>query len=161
MRILHIVGRKNHGKTTLTVDLIKALRQRGLVIGAVKHSMDALELDTPGKDTYRHREAGASPVALVSETGITLFLQRRNNLYKQIEATFAGCDLVLIEGNVSGPGPKIEVWRADVGGTPIAAENSGILGIVTDDPLNAAVPIWPRSNVSLVAEQVLRLAREV
>jgi len=66
VRRIHIVGRKNHGKTTLMVDLIEEFTRRGLRVGSMKHSIHVHELDQPGKDSYRHRHAGADPSAVVT-----------------------------------------------------------------------------------------------
>jgi molybdopterin-guanine dinucleotide biosynthesis protein MobB len=161
MKLLHIIGRKNHGKTTLVVELTESLRRRGVRVGTIKHSTDALDLDTPGKDTHRHRAAGASPVALVSGGGVTVFLPRREDVYTQLDPVFAGCDVVLVEGDVTGPGPKVEVWRREAGGEPIAAGRQDIVGVVSDDTLDWPVTVWPRHDVELVAGQVLQWAAEV
>ncbi|MDC0936360.1 molybdopterin-guanine dinucleotide biosynthesis protein MobB, partial [Pirellulales bacterium] len=66
---VHIVGRKNHGKTTLIVELIGELRGRGLRVAAIKHTSHAHDLDTPGKDSHRHGEAGAAVVGILSRNG--------------------------------------------------------------------------------------------
>ncbi len=74
---LHIIGRKNAGKTTLVVELIERLTGRGLVVGSIKHTHHRHELDVPGKDSYRHREAGAAPVAIVSPGMTAVFRPNR------------------------------------------------------------------------------------
>ena len=70
---------------------------------------------------------------------------------------YEGCDLVLIEGDVSGPGPSVEIHRATEGGTPLALEREEVVAVVSDDALDVNVPIWPRSDVARVAEQLLAL----
>ena len=76
MQTIHIVGRQNHGKTTLIVELIEEFRRRGLRVGTFKHSAHAHELDTPGKDSHRHRLAGAEPVAGITAELIGVFPPR-------------------------------------------------------------------------------------
>lgn len=159
MHRIHVVGRKNHGKTTLIVDLVGHLSEQGVRVGTIKHTSHAHELDTPGKDSHRHRVAGASPAAIVSEGLVALYLSRNpaTDSYDQLAPLFRDCDLVLVEGHCNSPGMKIEVWRQEAGGPPLAQERDDILGLVTDDPIQTDSPVWPRSDISAVARQVLAL----
>ncbi len=77
MRLIHIVGRRNHGKTTLIVDLVEEYARRGIAVGTIKHSSHAHELDTPGKDSYRHRQAGAAAAAVITAELLGVWLPRR------------------------------------------------------------------------------------
>jgi molybdopterin-guanine dinucleotide biosynthesis protein B len=160
MKYIHIVGRQNHGKTTLLVDLIEELSRRGVRTGTIKHTSHAHELDTPGKDSFRHRRAGANPVAIVSKDLIGVYLPRdpQADFYDYLTDIFADCDLVLIEGHLDGPGTKIEVWRQENGGIPLAAERGDIAAIVSDDPVSLDVPVWPRKNVAALADCILALS---
>ncbi len=78
MKTIHLVGRQNHGKTTLLVELIEELTRRGIRVGTIKHTSHVHELDTPGKDSFRHRQAGADPVAVVSKDLIGVYLPRES-----------------------------------------------------------------------------------
>ena len=158
MNWIHIVGRQNHGKTTLLVELIGELSGRGFRVGTVKHSSHVHELDTPGKDSFRHREAGANPAAIVTKDLIGVYMPRDPNadFYDRLAPMFTGCDLVLVEGDLQGPGLKIEVFRAAVGGDCLALTHPEIQAVVTDDPLEVSVPVLPRSDVPSVADYVLR-----
>ena len=160
MKCIHVVGRRNHGKTTLLVELLEELSRRGVRAGTIKHTSHVHELDTPGKDSFRHRQAGAAPVAIVSKDLIGVYLPRdpRADFYACLSGIFTGCDLVLIEGHLDGPGAKIEVWRQTVGGSPLAAERSDIAAVVSDDQLSLDVPVWPRRNVAALADRVLALS---
>jgi molybdopterin-guanine dinucleotide biosynthesis adapter protein len=162
MRLLHIVGRKNHGKTTLMLELIAELNRRGLRVGSIKHSSHAHDLDQPGKDSYRHRLAGADPAAIVTTEMIGVYRARKANddFYACLEPFYAECDLVLVEGHLEHPGPKIEVWRSAVGGTCLAAEIGDIMAVVTDDLPEIAVPCWPRRDVARVAENILQFPNQ-
>ena len=86
-----------------------------------------------------------------------VYMPRPEDPYRDLAPLYEGCDLVLIEGDVSGPGPSIEVHRASEGGTPLANERREIVAVVSDDELVVRVPIWPRSNVAQVADRVLDL----
>ncbi len=163
MNVLHIVGRKGHGKTTLVVDLVRELTGRGVRVGTIKHCGHNHELDTPRKDSFQHREAGAATVAAVTP-GLTAVFMRcdgKHDAYAPIRTSFRECDLVLIEGDRSGPGPKVEVWRETIGSPLLAPELEGVIAIVTDDPVESALPHWPRGNVRALADQVLQQAQEI
>ena len=161
MKPIHIVGRRNHGKTTLLVELVEELTRRGVRAGTIKHSSHSHELDTPGKDSFRHRQAGASPVAIVSKDLIGVYLPRAadTDFYDCLAGMFAGCDLVLVEGHLEGPGVKIEVWRQAVGGSPLAAERDDVVAVVSDDPISLDVPVWSRKDLAGLADQVLALSK--
>ncbi len=161
---IHIVGRKNSGKTTLVVDLVKELSSRGLRIGTIKHTHHHHEFDAPGKDSYLHRQAGAVVVGLVGPAMAAAFREHsesdRMAAIDQLEPMFSDCDLVLVEGQQQAAAVKIEVWREATGQSPLALELSGIVAVVTDDrPLGVTCPIWSRYELSVIADRVLELAR--
>ena len=157
MQCIHIVGRQNHGKTTLMVELLKELTRRGLRPGTLKHTSHSHELDMPGKDSFRHRQSGANPVAIVSKDLIGVYLPRdpEADFYESLAPMFADCDLVLVEGHLDGPGTKIEVYRQSVGGVPLAAERTGIMAVVSDDPVSTRVPVWPRRDIVGLVDRIL------
>jgi molybdopterin-guanine dinucleotide biosynthesis adapter protein len=157
MRLLHIVGRKNHGKTTLMLDLIEELSRRGLRVGSIKHSSHAHELDQPGKDSFRHRKAGANPAAIVTTEMFGVYRAREagDDFYSRMEPLFADCDMVLVEGHLEHPGPKVEVWRESLGGNCLAAEIKEIIAVVSDDVPAGGTVVWPRCSVSLIANKIL------
>ena len=162
MRRVHIVGKKNHGKTTLTVALVSELTRRGFAVGTIKHSPHSHELDTPGKDSHRHRCAGASPASVVTADLVGVFLPRSDaeDPYARLAPIYEGCDLVLVEGDKGlRGGLKVEVWRAEVGGAPLCAGagRDDIAALVTDDAVEVAVPVWPRGDVSDLTDRVLAL----
>ena len=162
MHRLHIIGRKNSGKTTLVVDLVRHFTALGYRIGTVKHTHHHHELDTPGKDSHRHREAGAAAVGILSPAMTALFWPtspdtRDAGDYARFLDHFSGCDLVLVEGHSQTAGPKIEVWRATHTDPPLAVADDSILAVVTDDPLEIPIPVWKRSDVPELAKRVLAL----
>jgi molybdopterin-guanine dinucleotide biosynthesis protein MobB len=160
---IHIIGRKKSGKTTLVVDLVKALSHAGYRVATVKHTHHHHELDTPGKDSHRHREAGAVAVGILAPAMTAVFLpqDRREDAagrYDDLIRALGPCDLVLVEGDIQTAAPKIEVWRAATETEPLAAQDRSILAVVTDDPVQVDVPVWARSDVRLIAERIGQVA---
>lgn len=164
MKRVHIIGRKNSGKTTLIVELVERLTQRGVRVGTIKHTHHRHELDTPGKDSQRHRLAGAYVVAVVSPHMTAVFQpqaaeETKDARYERLQPVLQGCDLVLVEGDSQTEWPKVEVWRAATGTEPLASVDRAIAAVVTDDHLRLPVPIWSRSDIDTMAEALLELAR--
>jgi molybdopterin-guanine dinucleotide biosynthesis protein MobB len=118
-RRIHIVGRKNSGKTTLVVDLVNELSSRGLRIGTIKHTHHHHhhhhEFDTPGKDSNLHRQAGALVVGLVGPAMAAAYREHsesdRTVAIDKLEPLFSDCDQVLVEGQQQANAVKLEVWR--------------------------------------------------
>ena len=160
MRIIHIVGRQNNGKTTLIVELLAELKKRGLRVGTIKHSSHEHELDVPGKDSFLHRTAGGAPSAVVTQNMMAVYFSRAvsENPLERLKPVFANVDLVLIEGYIDGPGKKIEVWRKVLGTQPVFTERDDIAAVVTDDPLKTHLPVWPRKDVANIAERICTIA---
>lgn len=159
MKIVHIVGRSKNGKTTLILDLIAELRRRGLNVGTLKHSGHAHELEKPGKDSYRHRQAGAVPAAVVTPDQMAVFMPRQpgENPFDRLGPLFSACDIVLVEGYADGPGLNVEVWRAAAGTEPLFTVRDDIAAVVTDDPVETTLPVWPRSDVPDIADRFIGL----
>jgi len=161
MNRIHIVGRKNHGKTTLVVELAQEFRRRGIRVGTIKHSRHVHELDTPGKDSHRHRAAGGQPAAVITGDSVGVFLSRDGrDEYERLEPLYADCQIVLVEGDIEAAGVKVEVWRAEKGAACLAAEWANISAVVSDDRADVSVPVWPRSNVALLADKLWDLATQ-
>jgi len=159
---IHIVGRKNSGKTTLIVDLVKAFSARGLRVGTIKHTHHHHELDTPGKDSHRHRQAGAAMVGIMAPGMNALFwpqVDEESDRYDQMLAKFADCDFVLVEGHATGPGVKVEVWRAATETEPLAIGDESIMAVVSAESPEVNVPVWSRSDIAGLAERILTLAK--
>lgn len=161
MRRIHIVGRKNHGKTTLIVELVKELARRGIPVGTIKHTHHQHELDVPGKDSYRHRTAGAAAVGILSPTISAVFLPTAQDNAEVIDRylpfvpMFAACRFVLVEGDSHARAPKIEVWRSELGGSPLASHDKGVLAIVTDGEVPLGSKVLPRSDISGLSDWIL------
>ncbi|HEX8391278.1 MAG TPA: molybdopterin-guanine dinucleotide biosynthesis protein B [Longimicrobium sp.] len=144
-----MVGRKNSGKTTLAVAVLAELRRRGLRVASIKHGHHDFESDQPGRDSWRHFNEGQAEATLMAGTGkiaLTMRMEGEPDPRALVGAFFAGrgYDGVLIEGWKHGPFPRIEVFRRAVHERPIhdpAAPDALLLALVTDEALQAAVPV--------------------
>lgn len=135
MIVYQIVGQPGAGKTTLIVDLVRELAARKLSVGTVKHSSHAHELDRPGKDSFLHRQAGAMPAAMMGRDMAAVYLQRDSAMTPAtlIQTWYSHLDVVLIEGWISGPYDKIEVWRENLGKPLLFPDIRNVRAVVTDD----------------------------
>lgn len=158
---IHIVGRKNSGKTTLICALLEEFSRRGKNVATVKHTHHYHELDTPGKDSHRHRESGAAGVGIICPGMSAAFIpadrESSEDKYALFSTVFADRDLILVEGDLHADELKVEVWRAAVSETPYAMEDCGISAVISDDSASVTVPKWSRSDVSLIASNLLGL----
>ncbi len=168
MKRIHVIGGKNHGKTTLITELVQEMIARGLRIGTIKHTHHQHELDSPGKDSHRHREAGAAIVGILSRSMNAAFWPPQSNesfssesRYEDFEQIYANCDLVLVEGDQQTLSKKVEVWRESLGTPPLAQSDSSIRAIVSHDTFdNLTTPFWPRGDICVIANKLLALVNE-
>lgn len=137
MKAFGIAGHSGAGKTTLIEWVIPVLVRQGLRVSLIKHAHDRFDIDRPGKDSYRHREAGAHEVLLTSAHRWVLMHESRDeaepNMAAQL-AVLSPCDVVLVEGYKSWPLPKLEVWREATGKPPMYPGDPSVVAIATDRP---------------------------
>jgi len=160
MRPIHIIGHAGCGKTTLIVALTEILVNQNIKVGTLKHSTHVHELDKPGKDSYRHRMAGAKPAGMVTEQLCAIFLPRGPETGPEhlLQTYFNHVDIVFIEGWISGPHPKIELWRKEMGKPPLYSQIKGVNAILTDDPLDSGeLPVFSRSNLNGIIDFIIDL----
>ncbi|MDO8788127.1 MAG: molybdopterin-guanine dinucleotide biosynthesis protein B [Sulfuritalea sp.] len=168
MKVFGLAGYSGSGKTTLLEALIPRLAAAGLSVSLIKHAHHRFDIDQPGKDSYRLREAGCSEVLLISEQRWVLMHELRGapepSLDEQI-ARFSECDLVLVEGFKYTPIPKLEVHRPSVGKPLIAGSGvETIVAVATDEPgvvaqlsgLPAGLPILDLNDRDAIADFILR-----
>ena len=150
LKVVAFSGYSGSGKTTLIEQLIPALKRHGQRVSVVKHAHHRFDIDHPGKDTYRHREAGAFEVLVASDRRLALMREFEQpaelSVHKLIAELDAGVDWVLVEGFKHSNLPKLEVWRADATDKngqrhPLGyLEDSMIFAVVTDAPPALPVP---------------------
>ncbi len=159
MDVMGFVGWSGQGKTQLLVEVLPCLRARGLVVSTMKHAHHGFEMDVPGKDSYRHREAGASEVLLVASQRWVLMHERRDEPEPTIEeliARMTPVDLLLIEGFKTHAHPKIEVHRASEGKPLLCLQDPGIVAVATDEVLpDVDLPQLDLNQPARIAEFIL------
>ncbi len=137
MRIIGLTGWSGSGKTTLLTALLPILVSRGLSVSTIKHAHHGFDLDRPGKDSFRHREAGAREVLIASGTRWALMheLDGPEPALPELIARLAPVDLVLVEGFKANPHPKIEIHRPATGAEPIWPGRKDIVAVASDATL--------------------------
>src|SRR5674476_503999 len=138
MNVVGFAGYSGSGKTTLVEKLIPALKLRGLRVSVVKHAHHRFDIDHPGKDTWRHREAGAFEVVVASSQRLALLREFERpaqlTVHHLIAELYEGVDWVLVEGFKDSNLLKIEVWRAASGKPALYPNDDFIVAIATDSP---------------------------
>jgi molybdopterin-guanine dinucleotide biosynthesis protein B len=155
--VFGITGWKNSGKTQLVVSLVDEFTSRGFKVSTVKHAHHNFDIDKPGADSYRHREAGAMEVALVSGRRWALMHELRQEEEPPLEdilARLAPCDLILIEGYKRENHPKIEARRIETSDRgPLAVSDPNILAIAADHDLpDEVLPVFDLDDVPAMAD---------
>jgi len=154
-----LAGWSGSGKTTLLVELLPALRRRGLVVSTVKHAHHEFDIDRPGKDSFRHREAGAAEVLIASSRRWALMHENTGEDEPGLDALLARLqpvDLVIVEGFKRHAHPKIEIHRASVGKPLLAPEDPDIIAVATDNPgLAVPLPLLDLGNGQAIAAFII------
>ncbi|MDP3539553.1 MAG: molybdopterin-guanine dinucleotide biosynthesis protein B [Azonexus sp.] len=158
MKVFGIAGYSGSGKTTLLEKLIPQFTERGLTVSVIKHAHHGFDIDRPGKDSYRHREAGASEVLLSCNDRWALMRERREAgdvTLSELLCRLAPCDLVLIEGFKQEPVPKLEVYRPENGKPPLFPERNDIVAVATDADIATTLPKLPLNDVAAIASFII------
>jgi molybdopterin-guanine dinucleotide biosynthesis protein B len=163
MRAIGLAGWSGSGKTTLITKVIPVLIARGLKVATVKHAHHEFDIDRPGKDSWLHREAGASEVAVVSSRRWALIHELRGEPeppLAEILAKLGPADLVIVEGFKRGAHPKLEIYRAAIGKPLIYPEDNCIVAIAADTALpNAQLPVLNLDDIEGIANVLQAEAR--
>ncbi len=158
-RVLGLAGWSGSGKTTLLVALVGALSARGISVSTVKHAHHAFDVDKPGKDSHRHREAGAREVVVSSANRWALMHELRGApeaTLDELMAMLAPVDLVIVEGYKRDRHPKVEAWRAETGQPLIAGEDDTVRVIASNDrPEGVAKPVIGLDDIPAIADFIL------
>ena len=162
MKVVGFCGPSGVGKTTLIEGVIGAFKARGLRVSVIKHAHKRFDIDQPGKDSHRHREAGATEVLIASSQRLALLrefdLEGLPSVH-QLLAELSPADWVLVEGFKHADLPKVEVWRAVLGQPPLYPDDPFVALIATDTPLAlpvaTGVPVIDMADAAAVACHLL------
>ena len=155
--IISFVGRSNSGKTTLIERVIPQLVQAGYKVATVKHAGHGFDLDTEGKDSWRHKRAGASSVMVLSKGSMAMFADVSDQInVEEVRDRFLDdtYDLIIAEGWKHENYPKIVIIREQIGEISVSTE--GLLAVVSDKPVDLAVPLFGLDDVVGVAALIMR-----
>jgi len=149
-RVFGVTGWKNAGKTTLVEKLVAEFVRRGWRVNTIKHGHHAMDIDQPGRDSYRHRAAGATEVAVVGGHRYAIMREQEEPTLAEVLARLAPAELTLIEGYKREAHRKIEV-RA--GGEPLAPRDPNIVAVASDEPPGEGqLPWFRRDDVAGIAD---------
>jgi molybdopterin-guanine dinucleotide biosynthesis protein MobB len=155
------VGKSESGKTTLIEKLIPELKRRGYRVGVVKHAHHGFDLDQPGKDSYRHRQAGANTVMIASPGQMALVKEMPGVRLADLVPFFTDMDLLITEGFKRDAAPKIEVFRAKRHRRPACLDDPTLVAMVSDTPWSLRVPRFtPDDTAAIVAFIMSRFLKD-
>jgi molybdopterin-guanine dinucleotide biosynthesis adapter protein len=159
MRVFGLAGWSGSGKTTLLTALIPELVSRGITVSTLKHAHHAFDVDQPGKDSWRHRQAGAREVMISSQNRWALMHELRGApepTFEELVRRMSPVDLLLVEGFKHHSHPKIEVCRPSLGKPLLYPEDPSVVAIASDEMVpGVSLPWLPLSDISAVATFIL------
>ncbi len=159
MKIFGFAGWSGSGKTTLIEKLIPRFVQRGLKVSLIKHAHHTFDVDHPGKDSYRHRQAGASEILVTSSRRWVLMHELRGAAEPAFDEQLkrlSPCDLLLVEGFKFAPIPKLEVWRAETGEALLHPNDPHIVAIASDAPVETKLPFLNLNDHAAIEAFIVR-----
>lgn len=157
-KILGFAGFSGSGKTTLLEQVIPLLRARGVCVAVIKHAHHKFDIDKPGKDSFRHREAGAREVMVVSGFRWALMhelVDEQEPTLEELCSRLSPCDLVLVEGYKFSSIPKIEVHRRETGHPHLFQDDANFIALACDVPCDSTLPQLDINNPQQVADFIL------
>jgi molybdopterin-guanine dinucleotide biosynthesis protein MobB len=154
--IISIVGSSNSGKTTLIERLIPEFVKRGYRVATIKHHGNDFQIDHTGKDSWRHKEAGAHTVVISSPQKVALVEDAsHDHSLEELAARFIhGVDIIIAEGFKRAKHPKVEVFRKGVHPHPLAPELENVIAVVSDDPLPLDIPCFNLNDISGIVDVI-------
>lgn len=156
-RMVCVVGYSGQGKTTLTVKLVSELKKRGFRVGTIKHDIHGFEPDHPGKDSYRHKKAGASVTIVTSPNHLCIVRDvDHDHQPQELIPFFMGLDIVLVEGFKQAGLPKIEIFRPEIKKNPACKGDKQLMAVVSDSPLDWGVPRFHTEQITEIADFLLK-----
>ena len=161
MKLIGLAGWSGAGKTTLLERVIPYLTARGLSVSTLKHAHHKFDVDIPGKDSWKHRQAGATEVLVASANRFALMHELRGApepTLPELLSLLSPVDLVIIEGFKSDPHPKIEVYRAQNGKPFLHVQDPAIVAVASDVPVETALPVLHLDDIEKIADMMLQHA---
>ncbi len=158
MRLYGIVGWKNAGKTGLMERLVTEITGRGFTVSTVKHAHHSFDVDHAGKDSFRHRAAGATEVLLASRNRFALMHELRAQeepILAELLSKLSPVDLILIEGYKRDAHPKVEAHRAETGNALIAPDDPTIKAVASDVTLDLDLPVFNLNDTAQIADFIM------
>lgn len=158
MNVIGIVGWKNSGKTTLASALIRELSRRGLTVSSIKHAHHRVDVDQPGTDSYKHRDAGAREVILAGGQRFAIMHELRGAAEPTLDellARLSPCDWVVVEGFKAHAHTKIEVLRQEGARSPLFTEDPDIVAVASDYAAEFSGPVFDINDIPAIADFVL------
>ena len=159
MRIFGFAGWSGSGKTTLIEQLIPRFVQRGLRVSLIKHAHHTFDVDQPGKDSYRHRQAGAAEILVTSSRRWVLMHELRGAHEPSFEdqvKRISPCDLLLVEGFKHAPIPKLEGWRKETGEPLLHPNDPHIVAVASDARIETKLPLLNLNDVDEIRNFILK-----
>jgi len=151
--IVSIVGNSGSGKTTLIEKLIPEIIKRGLRVGTIKHDVHGFDMDKPGKDSWRHKQAGASIIIISSPSKIGMVMDvDYDHKPDELLPLFPNVDIILTEGYKFENNPKLEIFRPEITKEPLCKDDEYLLALISDSSVNLDVPIFSTDDINGVAE---------
>jgi len=153
--VVSVVGKSDSGKTTLICGLLPELKRRGYRVATIKHDVHGAEIDRPGKDTWKHSQAGADIVVFSSPAQIALLEKVSEELtLEQVIARIDHVDIIISEGYKRNNRPKIEVFRATVHDAPLCGREDNLLALASDVRPNLGVPVFDLDDYAGMADLI-------
>jgi len=162
MKVFGFAGWSGSGKTTLIEKLIPRFAARGLKVSLIKHAHHTFDVDQPGKDSYRHRHAGATEVLVTSSRRWVLMHELRGAQEPSFDDQLkhlAPCDLLIVEGFKHAPIPKLEVWRAVTGEGMLHPQDPHIVAVASDAAVETKLPLLDLDDDAAIADFILKHLR--
>jgi len=159
MKVFGFAGWSGSGKTTLIEKLIPRFTGRGLRVSLIKHAHHTFDVDHPGKDSYRHRHAGAGEVLVTSSRRWVLMHELRGTQEPTFEEQvkhLSPCDLLIVEGFKHAPIPKLEVWRALTGESLLHPQDPHIVAVASDAKVETKLPLLDLNDDAGIAEFIVK-----
>jgi molybdopterin-guanine dinucleotide biosynthesis adapter protein len=159
MRIFGFAGWSGSGKTTLIEQLIPRFVKQGLRVSLIKHAHHTFDIDHPGKDSYRHRQAGAQEILVTSSRRWVLVHELRGQAEPAFEEQVkrvSPCDLLLVEGFKHAPIPKLEVWREATGEALLHPNDPHIVAVASDTKVATKLPLLDLNDIQGISKFILQ-----